>query len=166
MSAPLAHEVRIAQAVVEEILSAGVTHDDPDLTALVESECDVVERLRRILRYARHVEGQTKVLAEMMSEMRDRKARMEAKTEDLRSAVKWAMSEIGLKRIDAPDLTASLSGGKAPLVISDEAALPDDLCRIKREADKTAIRVALDGGREIPGVSLGNPQPTLTVRVR
>jgi len=165
MSTPLAHDVRIAQAIVEEILAAGVDHEDPDLSALVESECDLPERLRRILRYSRHVESQTKALAEMMSEMRDRKARMEKKSETLRSAVKWAMSETGLKKLDAPDLTATLSDGKPKVTITDEDALPDMACRIKREPNKTRIAELLAEG-PVAGACLANAEPVLTVRVR
>lgn len=164
MRAALSHDVLIAQAIISEIQSAGIDEDDADFATLVESECDVLERMRRIIRAARHTEAQAKALAELQAEMRDRKARLDRKAKSLRDACKWAMGELGISKLAAPDFNVSLSAGKSPLIISDEAALPDDLCRVKREADKTAIKAALDAGRDVPGVVLGNPAPILTVR--
>ncbi|KQP53067.1 siphovirus Gp157 family protein [Methylobacterium sp. Leaf106] len=166
MSAPLAHDVLIGQAIISEIQAAGIDEDDSDFATLVEAECDVMERMRRIIRAARYHEAQSKALAELQAEMRERKARIDAKAEKLRDATKWAMGELGLSKLAAPDFNVSLSAGRVPLVITDEAAIPDDLCRTKREADKTAIREALDAGRDVPGAAFGNPSPTLTVRAK
>lgn len=166
MSTPLSHDVLIGQAIISEIQSAGIDSEDPDFATLVESECDVLERMRRIIRAARHTEAQAKALAEMQAEMRDRKARLDRKADSLRDACKWAMGELGLKKLEAPDFNVSLSAGRAPLIISDETALPDEFFRVKREADKTVIKGALEAGREVPGALLGNPSPTLTVRAR
>lgn len=166
MSAPLSHDVLIGQAIISEIQAAGITEDDADFATLVESECDVLERMRRIIRAARHTEAQAKALAEMQAEMRERKARLDKKADSLRDACKWAMGELGLKKLEAPDFNVSLSAGRAPLVITDEASLPDEFCRIKREADKTVLKGALEAGREVPGAMLGNPSPSLVVRTR
>lgn len=50
-------EVRVASAIAQQIADAGVDADDPDFTTLLESECDVVERLRRVLRASRFQEA-------------------------------------------------------------------------------------------------------------
>lgn len=166
MNAPLSHDVLIGQAIISEIQAAGIDAEDPDFATLVESECDVIERMRRILRAARMTEAQAKALGELQAEMRDRKARLDKKADSLRDACKWAMGELGLRKIEAPDFNVSLSAGRAPLVITDEAALPDELCRVKREADKTAIKAALEAGQDVPGALFGKPSPTLTVRTK
>jgi hypothetical protein len=76
------------------------------------------------------------------------------------------MESLGLPRVDAPDLSASLSAGRAPLVITDEEAIPSQLCRITRSPDKVAIKKALEAGEAIPGAALGEPSSILTVRTR
>jgi hypothetical protein len=165
MSAPLAHDVLIGQAVIDEIRVAGIDEDDSDFATLIESECDVLERLRRIIRAARHAEAQSKALAEMQAEMRERKARFEKKADGLRAAVRWALGELGMKRLEAPDFTATLGSGKPKVIVTDDAALPDSLCRIKREPDKTALLAALQAG-PVVGAELGNAEPVITVRTR
>lgn len=160
----LASEVRIAKEVVDRIIAAGIDPDDSDFTTLVESECDVVERIRRMLRAARYEATQADALATLIAEMRERKVRRENKAERLRSIAAWAMQEAELRRIEAPDFTASLAAGRSPVSISDADALPESLCRIKREPDKLAIRAALEAGQVVPGATLGNPYPILNVR--
>lgn len=161
----LGDDVRLSREIAEQIQAAGISEDDPDFADLLASETDIQARLCRILRYGRHVEAQAKALGEMLSEMRDRKARLERKAESLRSVALWAMSEVGLKKLEAPDLSASVSMGKPKVILIDEALLPDELCRIERSPNKTALANALQHG-PIPGAELSNPQPSLRVLTR
>lgn len=163
---PLANEVRVASEIAAQIIAAGIDPEtDPDFAAILGAETDVLDRLRAILRAARYAEAQSKALAEIQAEMRERKARLERKSDSLRGIVMHAMGELGLKKLEAADLTATVSAGKPSVVITDADALPDDVCVMKREPSKAAIREALAEG-PVPGAELGNPVPSLTVRVR
>lgn len=169
MNAQLAQSARMAEAVIAVLRQAGITEDDPDFAQLFDAECDMLDRLRRMLRVARETEAHAKALAEMVRDMRERKARFDAKAGGLREAVAHAMQECGLKRLDAPDFTASLATGKPPVVGLDgidPAHLPESCCRIRREADKGKVRAFLESGLTIEGVSLGNPEPVLTIRTK
>ena len=166
MDQNLAQSLAVAQYAIEAIKAAGITEEDPDFATLVESECDAIERLRRMLRAARYAEANAKAVKEMEAEMKDRRARFEGKAETLRAIVKQAMEQIGLPKLEAPDFTASLTASRPGVVIEDEESIPSQLCRIKREPDKTAIRKALEEGEAIPGASLAPASQTLTVRVR
>jgi hypothetical protein len=167
MNAPLAHDVKVAAEIVARIRDSGLAEDDPDFAAIVETEIeDTQARLVRMLRAARWAERQAKASKEIEAEIKERRARYEAKAEQIRSIVQWAMGEIGIAKIEAADLTASLSAGKPAVVVSDETALPDEFCRITRAPNKTALKEALLGGATIPGATLGNGQATLTVRTR
>lgn len=161
----LADDVRVAREIIAQIADAGIDSDDPDFERLIESECDVLERLRRIIRAARHIDAQAKALADMLAEGRERKARLERKADRLRGAALWALGELGQKRLDAPDFTATVGAGRGKVIITDEAALPDDVCVVKREPSKTAIAEWLSE-KPCPGAEFGNPAPSLTVRTR
>jgi hypothetical protein len=79
------------------------------------------------------------------------------------------MAEVGLSKIERPEATISVRPGGVSVVYSadfDPAALPDDLVRIKREADKPAVKAALEDGREIAGATLSNSPPVLTIRTK
>ncbi|MBP30464.1 siphovirus Gp157 family protein [Methylobacterium sp.] len=162
---PLHVEMATASRVAAQLIAAGIDETDPDFAELMASETDVLERLRRILRAARHTEAQSKALGEIAAEMRERRARLDKKAERLRSVVLEAMGELGLTKLDAPDLSASVSTGKPKVIITDPDALPDDACVFKREPSKTAIAAALAEG-PVAGAEWGNPVPVLTVRTR
>lgn len=162
---PLNEEMRLASAVAAQLIAAGIDEDDPHFAELMASETDILERLRRILRAARHTEAQSEALAGIVKDNRERKARLDNKAERLRSVVLQAMSELGLKKLEGPDLTATVGAGKPKVQITDEAALPDDVCAFKREPSKTAIAAALAEG-PVQGAEWSNPIPVLTVRTR
>lgn len=166
MQQTFSQEIATAAFVVQALKDAGITPDDPDFEHLVESECDALERLRRMLRAARYTEANAKALKEIETEMKERRQRFESKADTLRSIVKQAMQTLGLQKIDAPDMTASLTGTGPSVIIEDETAIPTQLCKVVRSPDKTAIKAALEQGEVVPGASLSAPSQTLTVRVR
>jgi hypothetical protein len=47
--------------------------------------------------------------------------------------------------------------------ITDEDAIPDAYCRIKREPSKTLIKEALLDGEEVPGAVLDNGGETIRI---
>ncbi len=162
---PLHQEMAVASQVAAALIAAGIEPDDPDYAELLGNETDVLERLRRILRAATRTEAHSEALAGIIKDNRERKARLDSKAERLRGVVLQAMAELGLKKLEGPDLTATVGAGKPKVVITDEAALPDDACVFKREPSKAAIAAALAEG-PVSGAEWGNPQPILTVRTR
>ncbi len=78
----------------------------------------------------------------------------------LKERLLLAMDVIGETRIDGDRHRVSIAknGGKVPVVVPDDVdALPDAFVRtvVKRDADKDAIREALEGGADVPGCKLG-----------
>lgn len=162
---PLAADVRIAAGIRERIIESGLAEGDPDFETILETEAeDTLDRLRRMMRAARWAEKQADALGEIIKDGRERKSRLEAKAEQIRSVVQWALGEIGLDKLEAPDFTASLRAGPPSVVITDELALPDEYVRVKREPDKTALKAALKEGAAIPGASLSNGGVSLSAR--
>lgn len=164
---PLALDVATARVAIDLIRRAGIDESDPDFAELVESECDVLERLRRMLRAARREEAETAALEGIIQDMIERHARKEAKAERIRDAVKWALGELGMRKLPAPDFTASITDSKPPIVGDlDPNKLPDRFVKTVRVLKKTAIREALEAGEQVEGVYLGNPAPILTIRTK
>lgn len=158
-------EMSVAAQVASQLAAAGIDETDPDFAELLSSETDILERLRRILRAARHTEAQSKALGEIQAEMRERKTRLDKKAESLRGVVLQALGELGLKKLEAPDFSASVGAPKPRIIITDEAALPDDVCIFSRTPSKTAIREALAEG-PVAGAEMANGEPSLTIRTR
>lgn len=162
----LPRDLAIARAAVAVLREAGITEEDPDFAELLENEADALETLRHMLRRARLDEADAEATKSIETQLKDRRARLLARAESLRHAVMNAMSELALTKLPAPDMTVSLRTGKPSVDVTDLSKLPERYVRVKVEADKAAIRAALDDGEDIPGVTLGNASPVLTVRTR
>jgi hypothetical protein len=142
--------------------------DDELLRAdMLSGETNIEEVLTELFRTgnrsAKMVEVQTKELADLKT----RRSRFERRVEFLRELMLRVLQSANLKKIELPLVTLS-QRNPPPQVIGevDADALPDDLVRIIREPNKTAIREALLEGREVPGLVLSNSPPALTVRAK
>ncbi len=167
MNAPLANDLRIAARVLDAMRQAGIDPEtDEDAAELLSAECDIQERLVRMLRAARREEAEAKGIAGLIEELKNRAFRRETKALRLRGIVLDAMSDLGLPKLQAPDFTASVGKGRERVVIADEAAIPEHYCRITKAPSLTLIREAFDRGGIVPGAERANPQPVLTIRSR
>ena len=87
----------------------------------------------------------------------------------LKDRLLLALDVMGETRIDGDRHRVSIAknGGKAPLLVPDDVALlPDAYVRttVKRDADKEAIREALENGTDIPGCRLGERGRSIRIR--
>ena len=77
------------------------------------------------------------------------------------------MCEVGLKKLEQPDFTASARAGVPSLIIMSEGLVPEPYWVPQPpKLDRQALLADLKRGAEIPGTQLGNPQPTLAVRTK
>ena len=154
------------KAIVARIREMFPDEDDATLADTIEGASNLKEALILALRQAREAEAFARAIEGMKDELDERRRRYELKAEKLRSAALHAAIECGETKIIAPDFTATVSPGKRKVVITDEAAVPDSMCRIKREPSRTAIMDAISAGLSLPYATLSNPIPFWTVRTR
>ena len=77
------------------------------------------------------------------------------------------MVDLDIKKLTAPDFTASIREGMPSLLVLNEDAVPSIYWspgepRLKRQL----LAQELKDGAEIEGVSLSNPEPVLSVRTK
>jgi hypothetical protein len=83
----------------------------------------------------------------------------------LRDVLAEVMDETGAGTIRAGEHIASVSAGRASVVITDPALIPPALMRQPPPApDKAAIQKLLREGVAVPGAVSGNARPQLTIR--
>lgn len=83
----------------------------------------------------------------------------------LRDVLAEVMDETGAGTIRAGEHVASVSAGRAAVVITDPALIPPNLLRQPPPApDKAAIQKLLREGVAVPGAVPGNARPQLTIR--
>ena len=99
--------------------------------------------------------------------MRQRLIRLDERAAKKRQLALEAMCEVGLKRLEQPDFTASARAGLPPLTIVSEGLVPESYWIPQPpKLDRQALLINLKRGAEIPGVQLGNPRAILAVRTK
>jgi hypothetical protein len=138
-----------------------------DIQALddtLEGETGLQDALASIIRGARWKQAQADGCRALIKDMQGRVARLENSSDNMQDAVLVAMQSAGIRKISAPDFTVSIRKVGPKVIIIDEAALPDSMCRITRQPDKAEIRGRLEAGEIIEGACLSNGGETLSVR--
>jgi hypothetical protein len=133
---------------------------------MVQAETSAFDLLSVLVKRAGECEAQRTGLASYVKELHERDARLERRYHGLRTAMRKIMECANLTKAQLASATLSIAAGKPKVIITDDAALPDVLCRFKREPDKTKIRDFLSTGQVVQGAVLSNAEPVLTLRVK
>ena len=141
--------------------------DDQTLADTVEGLTDLHEILTAIIRAALADQALASGLEGRIGEMQARRDRFQDRATKRRQIAKDVMVELDLKKLAAPDFTASIRPGMPALMVIDEAAVPS-IYWLPREPrlNRQGLSNDLKQGAEITGVALSNPEPVLSVRTK
>jgi hypothetical protein len=155
------------KALRDRIRTDDPTIDEQTLADTVEGLTDVHEILTAVIRAALADEALAGGLKGRVGEMEERLARLQDRAVKRRQIAKDAMIELDLKKLTAPDFTASIRAGTPALMVIDEAAVPSIYWEPREpRLNRQGLVSDLKGGAEITGVALSNPEPVLSVRAR
>jgi hypothetical protein len=158
---------RAIQHEIHNLLATNpeLAEDDQLRADMVEGETDAFDFLSMLTRKI----GENTSLAVgtdlYISTLKERNERIYRRIEAFRALAFKIMCAADLKKAELPEATLSIRSGAPRVIITDEAALPDSACRIKREPDKTKIKELLQDG-SVPGAVLSNAEPVLSIRTR
>jgi Gp157 protein len=141
--------------------------DEQTLADTVEGLTDVHEILAAIVRAALADEALATGLKNRIAEMQDRLARLQDCAAKRRQTAREVMIELDIKKITAPDFTASVRPGMPALLVLDEGAVPSIFWQpVPPRLNRQGLLSELKDGAEIKGVALSDPEPVLSVRTR
>jgi hypothetical protein len=164
---PLAFSATTYRAVRERIRTQDPDLDEQTLTDTVEGLTDLHEILAAIVRAALADEALAAGLKGRIAEMQERLERLQERAAKRRQIVKDTMVELDLKKLTAPDFSASIRPGMPALLVIDEAAVPSIYWEPREpRLDRQGLLAELKQGAEITGVTLSNPEPVLSVRTK
>ena len=155
------------RAVRERIRTQDPELDEQTLIDTVEGLTDLHEILAAIVRAALADEALATGLKGRIAEMQERLERLQERAAKRRQIVKDTMVELDLKKLTAPDFSASIRPGMPALLVIDEAAVPSIYWEPREpRLDRLGLLAELKQGAEITGVTLSNPEPVLSVRTK
>jgi len=138
--------------------------EDPILLSdTLEGMFDTNTVIASFIRRAREDEANADALAGMLKDMGARKSRLQSRADKCRATALELMNTVGIRKLEQPDFTASIRSVPPKVEIDDDAAVPDELCKVVRMPDKTKIKEALSNG-PVDGAHMTNGGETLTLR--
>jgi hypothetical protein len=141
--------------------------DEQTLADTVEGLTDLHEIVQAIIRSALADEILITALKCRISDMQGRLDRLQDRASKRRQIAKDVMVEIDLKKLNAPDFTASIREGIPSLIVLDEEAVPSIYWQPSEpRLNRQELAYELKQGAEIAGVALSDPEPVLSVRTR
>jgi Siphovirus Gp157 len=160
-------EVTKYQLLKQRLLSEYPQSDDDTLRDTLEGITELHDMIAAVIRSALVDEALQIGLRSRLDDMKRRLGRVELRCEKKRQLALEAMSKVGLKKLEQPDFTASARAGSPPLVVVSEGEIPQSYW-VPQPArlDRQSLLADLKRGDEVPGVHLGNPKPSLTVRTK
>ena len=163
----LQNETHRYQVTRERLLATWPEIDSDTLADTLEGITDLHEIIAAIIRSALVDEALHGGLRSRLEDMKTRLARLEERGAKKRQLALDAMSEVGLRKLEQPDFTASARAGSPSLVVIAEDAIPSSYWVPQPpKLDRQSLLAELKRGGEVPGTQLSNPRPTLSVRTK
>jgi hypothetical protein len=151
----------------EQILSRWSGLDEETLADTLEGITDLHEMIAAVIRSALVDEALQSGLRARIVDMKSRLSRLEERGSKKRQLALEAMTEVGLKKLEQPDFTASARAGLPGLVVVEEDRIPQSYWVPQPpKLDRQSLLAHLKREGPIPGTELTNPKPTLSVRTK
>jgi len=165
---PLAMEMSKFRLLKERLMQIYSLDDDEETLAdTLEGITDLHEMLSAIIRSALVDESLQEALRSRLEDMKQRLARFEERGTKKRQVALEVMTEIGLKKLEQADFTASSRAGSPALLVVAEDLIPEAYWVPQpSKLDRPSLLAQLKRGLEIPGAQLNNPKPTLALRTK
>jgi hypothetical protein len=155
------------RAIRDRVRAEDPQIDEQTLADTVEGLTDLHEILTSIIRAALTDQALAIGLEGRIGEMQERRDRLQDRATKRRQIAKDVMIELDLKKLAAPDFTASIRPGTPALMVIDKAAVPSIYWEPREpRLNRQELANDLKHGAEIAGVALSNPEPVLSVRTK
>lgn len=156
-----------AIARVAEMIAPMCDGDEELLHDMMTGETAIDRLVSRVWEQVARDEEQLAGITERQRDLTERKARITRRRDGFKAGIGHLMRAARLTRLELPEATFSVREGKPGLKVVDPEAVPDELQRIKREPDKTAINEAFGDAAELPNWLVRDvPKDVVTARTK
>ena len=167
MTDPILHELAGHQYLRQQLETQFPNADEETLLDTLEGMTNLNEMVTEVVRSRQEDLALVAALRMRLSDMQARLGRLEERADRKKEIVATVMERAGLKKLMQPDFTLSLRLTSPPLVVVDEAQIPDAFWKPQApKLDRQGLIGALKNGRDVPGATLGNGGMTISVRMK
>lgn len=140
--------------------------DDETLIDTLDGEADVADIADRMLAAMLDADALAAAVKAQEADLKARRSRIEARAEAFRAQLLTLLDATGAKKMERPRATISRRHGLLSVHITDETAIPSQLCKTTVTPDKAAIKAQLLAGETVPGAEIVTGADGVTVRCR
>ena len=144
----------------------GDDFDSDTFLDTLDGETDVMDIVGRLVADREEAKAFAAASKAIAAEYDGRARRLTDKAAAIAKALGAVLDATGEKKIAHPLATISRTKGRRSCLITDESAVPTQLCRTTVTPDRTAILAALEAGETIPGAEIQIGDPGVSVRVK
>lgn len=123
---------------------------------------DLESKAQNVALFARNLEATAAAIKEAEAGMAKRRKAIESRVAHLKDYMLAGMLVAGIKKIEGPYLRVSVRDNPEAVEVFDAAQIPAEFMRQPEPPpaapDKSAIKLAIKSGREVPGVKLTRSQ--------
>lgn len=132
----------------------------------IEGETDAHRIIERALNERQEAESLAGACHTRKTELQARQSRFERKADAMKELIRSVMKAAQLPKLVLPEATITLTKGRQSVCIEDLDSIPQGYFHLKKEADKTAIREAMESGEQIPGAALVLGSDGISIRTK
>lgn len=132
----------------------------------LDGETDAADIADRLLAALADADAMAEAIKAQEADMKARRQRYEARADAFRRQLFLLLDAIGEKKLERPRATISRRAGLPSVQITDETAIPLQLCKTTVTPDKAAIKAQLLAGEAVPGAHIVMGDDGVTVRTK
>lgn len=151
-------------AQIREVL--GDDYDDETFLDTLDGATDAADILDRVIAKMQDAEALADAIRGQIADLTARRQRIDARAKAYRATLLTIIGAMGMTKVERPRATISRRAGLLSVRITDEAAIPTQLCKVVQTPDKAAIKKQLQAGETVPGATLEVGHDGVTVRVK
>jgi hypothetical protein len=164
---PLAVGASNYQLLKERLQEVYPCTDDETLRDTLEGITDLHEMIAAVIRSALVDEALATGLRSRLDEMKQRLGRLDERAAKKRQLALDVMNDVGLKKFEQPDFTATArTGSPSVVVVAEDAIPPVYWVPQPPRLDRQGLLAELKRGRDVAGTQLSNSKPVLSVRTK
>jgi hypothetical protein len=143
--------------------------DDFDLETFMDTldgVTDAADIADRMISDMLAAEAMGEAIRSEIADLTERRDRYDARKDAFRRQLLALLDATGEKKMERPRATISRRAGFPSVHITDETAIPSQLCKTTVAPDKAAIKAQLLAGETVPGAQIVMGADGVTVRVK